>query len=131
VIGGAINKHSPLVIRVEAVGEQSVLGNILRLISRAQSEKPRIAYAADRAARIFVAFVLALSGVAAAVWYTSDPSHALWVAIAILVVGSLRALARHTCCTHGRERDGLQTSRPDYACGRDRDACESDAHRFR
>jgi Cu2+-exporting ATPase len=96
VIGGAVNKHSPLVIRVEAVGEQSVLGNILRLIDRAQSEKPRIAYAADRAARVFVAFVLALSAAAAAVWYTSDPSRALWIAIAILVVGCPCALSLAT-----------------------------------
>jgi Cu2+-exporting ATPase len=94
--GGALNKHAPLVARVEAVGEQTILGGIVTLMDRAQSEKPHIACAADRAARAFVAFVLLLSIGAAAAWYSIDPSQAFWVAITILVVSCPCALSLAT-----------------------------------
>ena len=96
VIGGAVNKQAPLVVRVEAVGEHSVLGGIVRLMDRAQSQKPRIACAADRAAQAFVAFVLILSIGVAIAWYAIDPAQALRVGIAILVVSCPCALSLAT-----------------------------------
>jgi len=116
VIGGALNKHSPLVVRVERVGEESVLSGIVRLMDRAQSEKPRIALVADRAAAVFVAMVLVLSVAAAGVWYVIDPARALWITIAILVVScpcalSLATPAALTAATGALYRQGVLVTR--------------------
>jgi Cu2+-exporting ATPase len=96
VIGGAVNRDGPLVMRVERVGQETVLAGIVRLMDRAQHEKPRIAAAADRVAGRFVAALLVLTVIAAAAWYAIDPPRALWVAVALLVVTCPCALALAT-----------------------------------
>ena len=96
VIGGSLNMHGPLTIKVERVGEETVLAAIVRLTDLAQSAKPAIAVAAERAARWFVAVVIVLAGISAAVWYMIDPSRALWVAISVLIVTCPCALSLAT-----------------------------------
>ena len=116
VTGGSLNLQSPLVVRVEHVGEQSVLGAIVRLMDRAQAEKPAVALAAERAARWFVTLVLALTALSAIWWYTVDPSRVLWVAISILVVTcpcalSLATPAVVTAATGALYRSGVLVTR--------------------
>ena len=116
VIGGAINKRSPLVLRVTGVGEQSVLSGIVRLIDRAQGEKPRIAVASERAASVFVAMVLVVAAVAAVAWYLIEPSRALWITVAILVVScpcalSLATPAALTAATGALYKSGVLITR--------------------
>lgn len=94
--GGAINLHGPLTMRVERVGEDTALAGIVRLMDRAQTEKPRIAEVADRVASWFVAALLALTAIVAIAWYAIDPARALWVAVALLVVTCPCALALAT-----------------------------------
>ncbi|HHO68008.1 MAG TPA: heavy metal translocating P-type ATPase, partial [Gammaproteobacteria bacterium] len=48
LVGGTVNTESPLVMQVEKVGEETVLSSILRLLDRAQTEKPSVAKLADR-----------------------------------------------------------------------------------
>lgn len=96
VIEGSINLHGPLVVRVERVGQNTVLAGIVRLMDRALVEKPAIAVAADRAARWFVAGILVVTAVAAAAWYALDPERALWIAVALLVVSCPCALSLAT-----------------------------------
>jgi Cu2+-exporting ATPase len=96
LIGGAVNLHGPLTMRVERVGQETVLAGIVRLMDRAQSEKPAIALAADRAARWFIAALLVLTAITAAAWYAIDPARALWVAVALLVVTCPCALSLAT-----------------------------------
>jgi Cu2+-exporting ATPase len=96
VIGGAINLRSPLVVRVERVGQDTALAGILRLRDEALAHKPAIAKAADRAARRFVAALLILTCISAGAWYAIDPARALWVAIALLVVSCPCALSLAT-----------------------------------
>jgi len=43
LIGGTVNNESPLVMQVETVGEGTVLSAIVRLLDRAQTEKPSVA----------------------------------------------------------------------------------------
>jgi Cu2+-exporting ATPase len=93
---GAVNRHGPLVMRVDRVGEDTVLSSIVRLMDRAQSAKPRIAETADIVARWFVAALLLFTAVIAAVWLLIDPSRALWVAVALLVVTCPCALSLAT-----------------------------------
>jgi P-type Cu2+ transporter len=96
VSGGAMNLHAPLAVRVDRVGEESVLASIVRLMDRAQTEKPPIARAADRVARAFVAALLVVTVCATGVWLTIDAAQAPWIAIAILVVTCPCALSLAT-----------------------------------
>lgn len=96
VIGGAVSHGSPLTVRVTRVGQDTMLSGIVRLMDRAQTEKPHTAAAADRAARWFVAALLAATAVVAAAWYVIDPPRALWVAVAMLVVTCPCALSLAT-----------------------------------
>ena len=74
VIGGSICRESPLTVRVTQVGQDTMLAGIVRLMDRAQTEKPRIAAAADRAARWFVAALLASTILVTAAWYAINCS---------------------------------------------------------
>jgi Cu2+-exporting ATPase len=116
VIGGSINIESPLRIRVTKSGQETVLSTILRLVERAQSEKPAIARLADRVAGRFVVAILLLAAVVASYWYFNDPSQWLPITIAVLVVTcpcalSLATPAAITAATGALIRDGLLCSR--------------------
>ncbi len=96
VIGGSINLDSPLVVRVDKVGADTVLSSIVRLLDRALAEKPRLAQLADRVAGWFVlALLVAAVGVAAA-WYVVDATRAFWITVSVLVVSCPCALALAT-----------------------------------
>ncbi|MCU0840833.1 MAG: cadmium-translocating P-type ATPase [Thiobacillaceae bacterium] len=86
VIGGTINLVSPLVVRVDRIGADTVLSGIVRLLDRALAEKPRLAVLADRVASWFILIVLLIAAGVAAAWYLVDPSRALWITISVLVV---------------------------------------------
>lgn len=96
LVGGALNVASPLFMRVERVGEETMLAGIIRLLDRASSEKPAIAVTADRAARWFVFAILIIAAAAALGWYLIDPSRALWVTVSVLVVTCPCALSLAT-----------------------------------
>jgi len=67
LVGGTVNIESPLIMRVDKVGADTVLSAIVRLLDRAQTEKPVIAQLADRVAAWFVAALLVLA--VAVAWY--------------------------------------------------------------
>jgi Cu2+-exporting ATPase len=93
---GTLNVSSPLIFRVERVGADTTIAAIVRLLERAAAQKPAIAQLADRIARIFVAALLALSAVVAVAWWLIDPSRALQVTVAVLVVSCPCALSLAT-----------------------------------
>lgn len=116
LIGGSINIESPLTMRVEKTGDDTVLSAILRLLDRAQTEKPAIAATADRAAAWFVARVLLLAAGVALFWYLHDPARWLPITIAVLVVTcpcalSLATPTAITAATGRLMRRGLVTTR--------------------
>jgi Cu2+-exporting ATPase len=96
LVGGTINMESPLVMRVDRTGEDTVLSSIMRLLERAQTEKPAIALSADRAATWFVARVLLLAAGVALFWLLTDPARWLPITVAVLVVTCPCALALAT-----------------------------------
>ena len=96
VIGGTINVDSPLVIRVTAVGDDSVLASVLRLLDRAAATKPRLAAAADRVAAWFVGAVLLLAAAVAAMGIAHGNPAWLASTIAVLVVTCPCALSLAT-----------------------------------
>lgn len=94
--GGAVNGESPLVMRVEQVGENTRLSAIVRLMERAATEKPRIVELADRIATRFVTALLLVAAAVAVVWWVIDPDKALWITVSVLVVTCPCALSLAT-----------------------------------
>ncbi|MFO1422839.1 MAG: heavy metal translocating P-type ATPase [Candidatus Competibacteraceae bacterium] len=117
LIGGAVNVDSPLVMRVEKVGADTVLSAISRLLDRAQSEKPRLALLADRIAGRFVAVLLVVAAVVLVVWWSlSDFDTAFRVTLSVLVVTCPCALSLATptamvAATGALTRLGVLTTR--------------------
>ncbi len=116
VVGGSLNQASPLVMRVDRLGADTRLASIVRLLDRAQSEKPRIGQLADRAAAWFVGLLLLITVGVGLAWYLIDPSKTLWIVVSILVVTCPCALglatpAALTTATGRLTRLGLLTTR--------------------
>jgi Cu2+-exporting ATPase len=97
VIGGALNVESPLVIVIENVGPDTVLSAIVRLLDRAQSEKPALALLADRIAAWFImALLLVATLVLGGWWWSTDFDTAFRITLAVLVVTCPCALSLAT-----------------------------------
>ncbi|HWQ39218.1 MAG TPA: heavy metal translocating P-type ATPase [Burkholderiales bacterium] len=96
VVGGAVNRAHPVVVRVERVGEQTILSAIVRLTERAAHARPRLQEIADRVAVRFTAGVLATALAAGLWWLLHDARQAAPVVIAVLVVTCPCALALAT-----------------------------------
>ena len=114
--GGTLNIRSPLVQRVEKIGEATRLASIVRLMERTLAEKPRLVQQADRVAAWFVATLLLLALGTALAWSQVDPSRALWVCVSVLVVScpcalSLATPAALAVATGAFSRLGLLVSR--------------------
>ena len=116
VTGGSMNIESPLTVRVERVGESTRIASIQRLMERAAAEKPKIMETADRIAARFVGALLVLAVLTGALWWWFDPSRALWVFVAVLVVScpcalSLATPAALTVATGVLSRNGVLVTR--------------------
>ncbi|AIR91435.1 heavy metal translocating P-type ATPase [Pseudomonas cremoricolorata] len=96
VTGGTLNVESSLVVEVEALGQATRLSAIVRLLERAQAEKPRLARLADRAARLFLLCSLIGALVIGALWWQLDASRAFWIVLAMLVATCPCALSLAT-----------------------------------
>ncbi len=96
IIGGTLNLDSPLVVKVEKVGADTVLSGIVRLLDRALAEKPRLAMVADRVASWFIVALLLIAAAVAGIWAYVDASRAFWITVSVLVVSCPCALALAT-----------------------------------
>ena len=74
----------------------TLLSAIVRLLERAQSDKPRLAVLADRVAQWFLLIVLVVAVIVGLVWWQLDPSRAFWIVLALLVATCPCALALAT-----------------------------------
>ena len=96
VIAGSRNLQSPVTIQVSAVGHTTRFAQIVALMERAASEKPRLAAMADRMAGPFLLGVILLAAATGLYWWGTDPSKALSTAVAILIVTCPCALSLAT-----------------------------------
>ena len=86
VIAGSTNQDSPLQIRVEQIGESTVLAGIIRLVDKAQAEKPPVARLADRIAGYFTWAVLLFAIVVMGFWLWREPDRTFEIVLSVLVV---------------------------------------------
>lgn len=96
VIGGTINVENPITIEVTHVGAESQLSAIVRLLERAQEDKPQVAQIADRVASYFVAAVLLTAVTVCTAWWFIAPEDAFWITLSVLVVTCPCALSLAT-----------------------------------
>ena len=85
VTGGTINKNGSLVIEARRVGADTVLAQIVEMVSNARRSRAPIQGLADRVSAIFVPTVVAIAVLAFAVWLVWGPEPALVFAVASAV----------------------------------------------
>jgi len=81
VIGGTVNQQGAFTLRAAAVGEQTVLAQIIRLVEQAQSSKLPIQAVVDRITLWFVPAVMAIAALTFFVWLMVGPPPALTFAL--------------------------------------------------
>ena len=89
LIGGSIVVNGSVKAYVTAVGEDSVLGNILQMVKNAQTEKPPVQQLADKISAVFVPVVIGIALLTILLNYTiADQTftQSLMRSIAVLVI---------------------------------------------
>lgn len=96
VYGATVNRTATLLVRVEATGEASRVGRLLKEIEAGARRRAPMVKLADRLTAGFVGVVLVLAAATWAFWMRIEPSRALDNAIALLIVTCPCALALAT-----------------------------------
>ncbi len=100
VIGATVNGTGALVMRAERVGSETMLAQIVQLVSQAQRTRAPIQRLADKVAGWFVPAVIAASVVTFIVWAVFGPeprfAHAIVNAVAVLIIACPCALGLAT-----------------------------------
>ncbi|WP_028996575.1 heavy metal translocating P-type ATPase [Azohydromonas australica] len=98
VTGGAVNGEGLLLVRTTALGAESTLARIIRLVESAQARKAPIQRLVDRVSAVFVPAVIAIALVTALAWglTTGDWQAAILNAVAVLVIACPCALGLAT-----------------------------------
>lgn len=93
IIAGTVASGGSLRVRVTAVGEQTVLSGIMRLVAAAQASGSRAQAIADRAAAmLFYVAVAAGASTLAYWWFAGDKEHALTRTATVLIIACPHAL---------------------------------------
>ena len=77
VKAGTINTDGSLQVKTEKLGEDTVLGKIIQMITEAQGSKAPAQQLADKIASVFVPIVLGLAALTFVIWYFAGPDPAL------------------------------------------------------
>jgi len=100
VTGGTVNGSGSFVMRAERVGDDTLLGRIVKMVSEAQRSRAPIQGLADKVAAIFVPAVLATSVLTFVLWMWLGPAphigHAIVNAVAVLIIACPCALGLAT-----------------------------------
>jgi Cu+-exporting ATPase len=100
VVGGTVNGTGSLVMQAERVGADTLLAQIVKMVSEAQRSRAPIQSLADRVASYFVPAVLAAALLAAVGWAVWGPeprlAHALLIAVSVLLIACPCALGLAT-----------------------------------
>ncbi len=100
LVGATINGTGSLIMRAERVGQETLLAQIVRMVSEAQRSRAPIQRSADRLAAYFVPAVVAVAVAAFAGWSLAGPeprlAFALLSAVAVLIIACPCALGLAT-----------------------------------
>jgi Cu2+-exporting ATPase len=93
VVAGTVVTDSAVRVRVEAVGEETALAGIRRLVEQAQSSRSRAQALADRAAALLFYFAVGAGILTLAVWLAlGEPDQAIERTVTVLVIACPHAL---------------------------------------
>src|SRR6266851_943410 len=93
VIAGTVASGGSLRVRVSAVGDQTALSGIVRLVAAAQASASRAQALADRAAAFLFYIAVVSGGITFAYWWFSgDKEHALIRTATVLIIACPHAL---------------------------------------
>lgn len=100
VTGGTVNGNGTLVMRAERVGNETMLAQIVRMVSEAQRSRAPVQKLADRVASYFVPAVVLIAVITFVAWAIFGPppqmAHALLNAVAVLIIACPCALGLAT-----------------------------------
>jgi cation-transporting ATPase V len=98
VAGATVNTSGALTVRATAVGADTALAQIVRLVADAQGSKAPVQRLADRISGVFVPAVVAVALVTLAAWWllAGDPAAGLVAAVAVLIIACPCALGLAT-----------------------------------
>ena len=100
LIGATVNGTGSMVMRAERVGSETLLAQIVQMVSQAQRSRAPIQRLADRVAAWFVPAVIAIAVLTFIVWSFFGPeprlAHALVNAVAVLIIACPCALGLAT-----------------------------------
>ena len=89
VIGGTINQNGLLKIKVDKIGNDTVLSRIIQMVRGAQTEKPPLQLLADKISNIFVPLVILIGLITFSYWfwgqsYTFEDSLLRFVSVIVI-----------------------------------------------
>ena len=100
VFTGTLNISGSFTFRASAIGSDTVLANIIRLVQDAQGSKPPIQHFADKIASIFVPTVIGIASLAFVLWWALGPAPSLTYGVltfvAVLIIACPCALGLAT-----------------------------------
>src|SRR5467141_1157029 len=100
VIGGTLNASGSFVMKAERVGSETMLAQIVKLVSEAQRSRAPMQRLADRVASYFVPAVIGIAVLAFFGWILFGPeprfAHALVAAVSVLIIACPCALGLAT-----------------------------------
>ena len=100
VIGGTVNGTGTFIMRADRVGSETLLSQIVRMVSEAQRSRAPVQKLADRVSGYFVPAVILIAIITFIAWavYGPDPrmAHALLNAVAVLIIACPCALGLAT-----------------------------------
>ena len=98
VTGGSINLDGLLVVETVAVGAETMLAKIVRMVEGAQASKAPIQRLVDKVSAVFVPVVLVIAAITLVAWWatTGDAERAIVTAVSVLVIACPCALGLAT-----------------------------------
>ena len=97
---GTVVQDGSVLFTASAVGSQTTLARIIRMVRQAQSSKPEIGQLADKISAVFVPAVVAIALFSAAIWYFFGPApqivYTLVIATTVLIIACPCALGLAT-----------------------------------
>ena len=85
VYAGCVNHDGVIEIKINKIGQNTLLNQIIRLQHNALTKRPKLVEITDKVAQWFIACLLIFASLTAIGWYQIDPEHAFWITISVLV----------------------------------------------